>query len=183
MMMSYRTLVSLVLLIGFHCSASAKGLMNGTPVDHQKGGILQIVTLAQWQTIRQSYVPNILVVDLWATWCSSCLERFPKMVSLSIKYADKPIQFVSLNLDDRDDAPALVLAKRFLHKHDVPFPNFHLNENLMKAFDALHLQSIPAVIIYDAKGQERYRLTGDDPNKQYTDQDVESAIVELLTKP
>ena len=60
------------------------------------------------------------------------------------------------------------------------FDNFWMDENLMIAFEKLNLIGIPAVIIYDRNGDERYRLTGDDPNNQYSGKDIEKAIQELL---
>jgi len=44
----------------------------------------------------------------------------------------------------------------------------------------LDLLGIPAVFIYGPDGSLRYRLTGDDPNNQFTDADVDEAIEELL---
>jgi hypothetical protein len=58
-----------------------------------------------------------------------------------------------------------------------------MNENMMDAFEMLDLLGIPAVFIYDRNGQERIRLTGDNPNKQFTDKNVEEAIVSLLAQP
>jgi len=43
--------------------------------------------------------------------------------------------------------------------------------------------SIPAVLIYGRDGRLRYKLTGDDPNRQYTTEDVDRAIGELLKSP
>jgi hypothetical protein len=36
------------------------------------------------------------------------------------------------------------------------------------------------VLIYDRDGTLRYKLTGDDPNRQFTNGDVDRAIQELL---
>ena len=41
---------------------------------------------------------------------------------------------------------------------------------------------IPTVLVYGPDGQERFRLTGDNPNSQFTDRDIESAIETLLAQ-
>jgi len=139
---------------------------------------MQAINFQQWLLQRQTYRGRILVVDMWATWCISCIERFPKMVALDKKYAARGVQIVAINLDDRDDVEAI--AKSFLHSVRAHFPNYRMDENLMQAFEKLQLTGIPVVIIYDRQGRQRYRLTGDNPNKQFTDRDVETAIQQLL---
>ena len=149
--------------------ASATGTVSMKPISYQ-----------QWLQQRQTYRGQILVVDMWATWCSSCIERFPKMVSLHKKYARQGVQIVSLNLDDHNDKQALATASRFLNSIDAHFDHYHMDENLMQAFEKLDLIAIPVVIIYDRQGTQRYKLTGDNPYKQFTDKDVERAIQDLL---
>ena len=34
------------------------------------------VSFAEWEVRRKEFVPDLVVVDLWATWCTPCLERF-----------------------------------------------------------------------------------------------------------
>ena len=141
------------------------------------------ISLVDWQKKLASYEPDIVVVDMWATWCESCIERFPKMIELHKRFRDQGVRFVSMNLDNRDDKPALELATRFLNQKSAEFENYLMNENLMQAFEMLDLKSIPVVLIYDRTGEERYRLTGDNPNNQFTDEDVEAAILALLSQP
>ena len=135
---------------------------------------------SEWIEKLSTYTPNIVVVDMWATWCSSCLEEFPKIVELNRRYKDRNVQFVSMNLDDHTDQPSLDDALKFLQKMNASFDNFWMDENLMLAFKQLDLIGIPAVIIYDRDGKERYRLTGDNPNNQYTEKDIINALEKLL---
>ena len=135
---------------------------------------------SEWIETLNTYTPSIVVVDMWATWCSSCLEEFPKMVELHQRYKDRDVQFVSMNLDDHTDQPSLDDAQKFLQKMNATFDNYWMNENLMLAFKQLDLIGIPAVIIYDRDGKERYRLTGDNPNNQYTEKDIINALEDLL---
>ena len=142
--------------------------------------IMMVVNYAEWEKRRLQYVPKILVVDMWAMWCSSCIERFPEMIKLHEKYNNNNIEFVSMNLDDREDAKSLEIAEKFLEKMNADFDHYHMNENLLYAFEKINLIGIPAVLIYDSNGNETYRLTGDDPNNQFTEKDIEVAIKSLL---
>lgn len=138
------------------------------------------VSFSEWEQKLAGYPPDIVVVDLWATWCVSCLERFPHMVELWRRYRDRGVRFVSLNLDDHQDDQALEDARTLLQRFGATFENYHLDENLMQAFERLDLLGIPAVFVYDRTGRLTARLSGDDPNKQFTEADVEAAVLEQL---
>jgi len=139
------------------------------------------VTYAQWQERLAGYRGNVVVVDLWATWCAPCVQRFPHMVELSRKYSNRQgIRFVSMSLDDRSDPAALDLARKFLIKQNATMDNYRMDEIIPDAFDKLGIQGVPAVFLYDREGNLRYRLTGDDPNHQFTNDDVDRAVQHLL---
>ncbi len=140
------------------------------------------LTHEQWSTTLAAYQPNVVVVDMWATWCAPCVERFPKMVTLHERYASKGVTIVGMSLEDRDDAGAVAGAADFLVRQDARFPNFLMDENILDSFDKLDILGIPAVDIYDQRGKLRYRLTGDDPNDQFTYADIEAAILSLLAE-
>jgi cytochrome c biogenesis protein CcmG/thiol:disulfide interchange protein DsbE len=140
------------------------------------------VSFQQWEEQLESYRPSVVVVDLWAMWCTSCIKRFPKMVDMHDKYSQEGVQIVALNLDNRQDQAAVQQAQEFLREINATFDNYHMDENLIDAFERFKLVGIPAVIIYDGQGRERFRLTGDNPNDQFTDEDIENAINELLAE-
>jgi hypothetical protein len=83
-------------------------------------------------------------------------------------------------LDDREDADAIAFAREFLDKQKAVFANFLMDEIVTEGFVKLDLLGIPAVYVYAPDGERRYRLTADDPYNQFTDEDVEDAIQELL---
>ncbi|MDA2929489.1 TlpA family protein disulfide reductase, partial [Acidobacteria bacterium AH-259-O06] len=133
------------------------------------------VTHAEWHQELETFKGDIVVVDMWATWCIPCVERFPRMVEMYEKYHPEGVTFVSMCLDDRDDVQAVEGARQFLVEQNATFPNYLMDENIVDAFEKLDLLGIPAVFIYDRRGELRYRLTGDDPNNQFSDRDVEEA--------
>jgi thiol-disulfide isomerase/thioredoxin len=154
------------------CIAAMLGAADASP--------LEAVDFDGWTKRLESYRPEIVVVDMWATWCTTCLVRFPKMVEMATRFAPQGVRFVSLCLDDRDDAESLAAARRFLATQNAPFDHYLMDERLDLAFEKLELLGIPAVVIYGRDGAEAARLTGDNPNDQFDEQDVENAIVSLL---
>ena len=141
---------------------------------------LVAVTHDEWQRELEAMRGRVVVVDNWATWCAPCIERFPAMVAMSTKWAPAGVTFVTLSLDDRDDPETAEKVKGFLAKQDARMPNYLMDEIIPDAFDKLGLLGIPAVFVYDESGKLTHRLTGDDPNEQFTEADVEEAVRELV---
>jgi thiol-disulfide isomerase/thioredoxin len=154
-------LASLALLALSHTTINADDGSLMVPLNHQ-----------QWIDKRQLFLPTIVVVDMCAMWCVSCIERSPEMVKMYDQYNKDKVVFVSMNLDDREDLESLAAAEKFLMSMSAQFDHYRMNENLMTTFEKTNLIGIPAILIYDQKGKERYRLTGDNPNKQFTEHDI-----------
>ena len=169
-----RTALRLVLALGLLAPACTQAQGEAAATD------LQPVSFAQWDAALASLRGSIVVVDYWASWCPPCIERFPRMVEMHREYAGRGVRFISLNLDEKGDAEALDWCNDFLARVEADFPNYHVDENMSEAFDRLDLLGLPVVRIYAADGSEAYKLTGDNPYRQFTEKDVENAIVELL---
>lgn len=165
-------------LLGLFVVACTEG--GGPNAQPDRRPTFEAVTFDGWSKKLASYPPDIVVVDMWATWCASCLERFPHMVRMWKAYRAQGVRFVSLNLDDHADSDALAEAQAYLNRFGAGFENYYMDENLMAAFARLDLIGIPAVVIYDREGNEAVRLTGDNPNRQFTEDDVEATIKALL---
>jgi hypothetical protein len=103
------------------------------------------------------------------------------MVDMAHRFAPKGVRFVSMCLDDRDDEESLAAARKFLATQNAPFDHYLMDERLDVAFDKLKLLGIPVVVIYGRDGAEAVRLTGDNPNDQFDEKDVEEAIIAMLS--
>jgi thiol-disulfide isomerase/thioredoxin len=120
------------------------------------------------------------IVDAWATWCGPCKENFPHLVEMNTKYAGQGLAVISLSLDDPSDAKAVVNAKKFLQEKKAVFTNFLLDEEQGAGFEKLNIIAIPAVFLYGPDGKEVKRFTLDDPNAQFTYEQVEQTVAALL---
>jgi thiol-disulfide isomerase/thioredoxin len=141
---------------------------------------LQATSFAQWDEVLRKQLGHITVVDFWASWCTPCIKRFPHMVKMHHEYKDRGVRFISLNLDESGDKESIDWANDFLARIRAVFPNYHMDENMSEAFERLDLLSLPAVHIYAEDGSETHRLSGDNPYKQFTEKDVEDAVLSLL---
>jgi thiol-disulfide isomerase/thioredoxin len=120
------------------------------------------------------------IVDAWATWCGPCKKNFPHVVEMHQKYGGKGLAVVSLSFDDPTNSKQVSEAEQFLKEKKAAFRNVLLNEEEGVGFEKLDINAIPAVFIYDPQGKEVKRFTLDDPDNQFTYDEVEKAVVGLL---
>ena len=154
----------------------------GRAEDQAVGGGVKLERLTWNQLQKRLANPQVkyTIVDAWSTTCGPCKENFPHVVQMHKKYGPKGLAVVSLSLDDPTDKAAVAEAERFLKEKKAAFTNVLLDENFGDGFDKLNINAIPAVFIFGPDGKEVKRFTMDDPNNQFTYDDVEKAVANLL---
>ncbi len=57
----------------------------------------QARTLGGQQIQQDMFKDNVLIVDLWGTWCPPCREAVPRLVALYEKYKHHGLEIVGFN--------------------------------------------------------------------------------------
>ena len=96
------------------------------------------------------------------------------------KFASKGLAVISLSLDDPQDQAALKSAESFLKEKKATFSNFYVDEDFGVGYEKLDINAIPAAFLYGPDGKLIKRFTLDDPDNQFTYDDVEKAVETLL---
>jgi thiol-disulfide isomerase/thioredoxin len=159
------------------------GIGSGVSADDRSAASAVKLERLTWNQLKQRLAnPHVkyTIVDAWSTTCGPCKENFPHVVAMHQKYSPKGLAVISLSLDDPTDKAAVAEAERFLKEKKAVFSNVLLDENFGDGFDKLNINAIPAVFIFGPDGKEVRRFTMDDPNNQFTYDDVEKAVGELL---
>jgi len=163
------------------CCLAALGVAVGCSKTHAQV-VFEPIRFKQWQQQLESMKGRVVVVDVWATWCAPCVERFPHMVQLYNRYKEQGVEFVSMSVDDREDKAAVEHARQFVEQQHATFRNYLMDEPIMQSFELLGVQGVPAVFVYGRTGRLRYNLNGDDPNHQATLKDVDDAVATLVSQ-
>lgn len=100
---------------------------------------------------------EVLVVNLWATWCAPCKVEMPTLAALQKAYEGQPVKVLAISIDKEDQTAA---AKAFMAQN-APL-GFYQEASLMLpySFDP-YVQGFPTTVLYDRAGQERARLVGE----------------------
>jgi len=90
---------------------------------------------------------KIVIVELWATWCSPCLKEIPKIPALRRKNPN--IEFYSISLDRSPDK-----MKKFIEKNNYDWPivfggSDHINPEL---WHYLNIVAVPKYYTIDRDG-------------------------------
>lgn len=100
---------------------------------------------------------QVVVVNLWATWCAPCKKEMPTLAKLQAAYATQPVQVLAVSVDRDDD---LNLAKADIAA--VPPLKLYRDPGYKLAFGLTpRAEGFPTTLIFDKQGRERARLAGE----------------------
>ena len=140
---------------------------------------------ADFTKALKEYKGKVVVVDCWATWCAPCVKKFPHLVEMHNKYADKGLVCVSVSMDKYGDSDDYKQEKvlKFLKDKKAEFPNFILadpkkdEEGYMKLLG--DFSAIPYMVIFDRSGK---KVWSSDQKPKLDDEQLEKLIEDELAK-
>ncbi len=89
---------------------------------------------------------KIIYIDVWATWCSPCVEGIPKMYALQKEFKDHPqIKFLFVSIDKDLDEWQKYISK-------LPANGLHINSYNTGLRQDYLVWGVPSYIIIDASG-------------------------------
>lgn len=100
---------------------------------------------------------QVLVVNLWATWCAPCVEEMPTLGALQRHYADRPLKVVAISLDQPRHKERAIKDLAKLSEGSLTF--YH-DPSAGIAYDSAAGAGMPTTIIYAKDGREIARLAG-----------------------
>ncbi|WP_310789989.1 TlpA disulfide reductase family protein [Candidatus Palauibacter soopunensis] len=97
---------------------------------------------------------NVVVANLWGTWCLPCRDELPELVELARIYDDRPVVILGLAVDSGD----VDEIRDFLEDFGVEYPNWMMGmDDAVATFGAV---GFPTTVIVDPEGWIRKELLG-----------------------
>ncbi|MGJ5754102.1 thiol-disulfide isomerase/thioredoxin [Streptomyces puniciscabiei] len=98
------------------------------------------------------YKGQVVVINVWGSWCSPCREEAQYFAKVSKEYQGKGVQFVGINTRDTSTTPAVAFEK----EHGIGYPSLYdPTGRLMLRFKkgTLNPQLIPSTLVIDRQGK------------------------------
>ncbi|WP_419162172.1 TlpA family protein disulfide reductase [Candidatus Palauibacter sp.] len=170
-MMTGRGAITLVALLGVGCGTrgeapdaaggetadrapAAAGFAGEVPSGAKRAPADAFRTLEGGESSLHDLRGNVVVANLWGTWCLPCRQELPELVELARSYADRPI--VVLGLAVESGAPDEI--RTFLGDYEVEYPNWIIGmDDAVATFGAV---GFPTTVILDPEGWIRKELLG-----------------------
>lgn len=107
------------------------------------------------ETTLAAYSGEILVVNLWATWCAPCMDEMPTLGALQRRFEGR-LKVIPISVDSEADLERAQRELADLSGGSLPF----LNDMSRGVLFDVRAPGLPVTIIYDRNGRELARLAG-----------------------
>jgi len=107
------------------------------------------------ETTLAAYQGDLIVLNLWATWCAPCVEEMPTLGALQRRFGDR-LRVIPVSVDSEGDRARAQAQLAELSDNSLPFL-IDITRGVL--FD-VGAPGMPVTIIYDAEGRELARLAG-----------------------
>jgi len=136
-------------------NASAQTDLGAVPV--QMNYSAPELTITDTEGISRSladYIGQVVLVNLWATWCPPCKEEMPALQAFYEKYRDDGFTIIAVN--DGDPTSDVL---QFIEDYNLTFPVW-LDPTYIATEDAFRTLNLPSSYIIDREGTVRLQWVG-----------------------
>ncbi len=90
---------------------------------------------------------NVILLNLWATWCGPCRFEIPELQKMHDKYGAKGFKVIGVSLDDS----SADVVKKFVDEHKMTYPVLLDPEG--KLANIFQTTVIPTTVLIDRSGK------------------------------
>jgi thiol-disulfide isomerase/thioredoxin len=126
------------------------------------------VEIKSWAEVQQmvaSLQGQVVVVDVWSTWCVPCTVKFPEFVKLHESYpTGLTCISVAANYSGLADEPPESFRDEvldFLRSQNATFPNVISSTPDEQLYATIGADAVPIVLVYGPDGELKKTFTSD----------------------
>jgi thiol-disulfide isomerase/thioredoxin len=121
---------------------------------------VQPIDLAAIRELVKNSSENLLLINVWATWCGPCVIEFPDLIKIHRMYQNRHFELVTLSADK----PGAAQVAKFLQERHAAVRNYHTTTDnsyaLIEAVDPQWSGALPYTLLVAPGGKILYRHTG-----------------------
>lgn len=139
--------------------------------DRRLAPTLSGTTLEGTHFTLEGLAGNVVVLNIWASWCAPCRDESPVLAGLDRKLAGQKVRFVGI--DETDTATSAI---QFVTTAGVRYPQLVDSDGaLLRQLPLLPQKGIPSTLILDRHSRMAARVIG-----PVTGAEIETLVSELL---
>ncbi len=122
-------------------------------------------TLAGKKISLSEYKGRVVLINLWATWCPSCVREMPALVRISQKFRDQGLVVLGVDTVYQDDRAKVA---QFVHDQGVTYPIvLDVDDVFGEKYGA---RLLPTSYLVDQSGKIVYVRVGEADEAQFEEQ-------------
>jgi cytochrome c biogenesis protein CcmG/thiol:disulfide interchange protein DsbE len=172
------TVLALGLAWTFASRAPVAATTGGAPPPSPREGFsapdFTLDSLDGGQTTLSDLRGQIILVNLWASWCLPCRAEMPAIERVYRSYKDLGLEVLAVNATNQDSVDA---ARAFVQERGLTFPVLLDRTGSVSA--AYNLRGLPSSFFIDRQGVIRSVVIGGPMNEALIQSKVESLLKEM----
>jgi len=134
----------------------------------------ELITIDGKRISSKDFRGKVILLDYWATWCTPCMAKMPKLKETFGKLNRDGFEIIGLNHDQ-----SLQVAKRTIARQQLPWPNVlapveQSHYELWRQATGIFETDIPRLLLLDREGVLR---------ADASPANLEAEIAKLMSKP
>jgi thiol-disulfide isomerase/thioredoxin len=101
----------------------------------------------------KDYRGKVVAINLWATWCPSCVREMPSMQKLGKLLKNKDFIILAINSGE-----SRAIVNKFINENNINFPV--LLDDSMEILNSWGISGLPTTLLIDKKGKITYKIVG-----------------------
>lgn len=163
--MTLKNSIFLIFILSFFTCEQPQNNEVAIPTLEMEVETSKLTLLAEYEdfeSIMANEKGNVVLVNLWATWCKPCVHEMPLLEKLQQKYKEKGFKVVTLSIDEVSKADSLVIP--FWDENNFSMDNYLITQEdpgvIVNKIDPLWIGLLPTSFIFDATGKKIETITG-----------------------
>lgn len=124
-------------------------------VEPQRAPSYEAVTLDGDPVSLSDLRGDVVLLNVWATWCAPCRQEIPELQSLYEEHSERGLRVVGVTVDTRSAAPQV---RQFIDDFDMTYDVWwDPDQTVLSKFEAV---GVPLTVLIDREGRIVWRHLG-----------------------
>lgn len=155
-----RKMTVLVVIIAALALVAVLFFQDKEEIGNSPGMIAENFTLPMYKqepSELHDYFGDVIILNVWASWCEPCKKEMPAFMELQDDYGDQGLTVLAMNMQTAERT--LEDAPKFIEEMNITLPIFFDEDGIVS--DRYQIVGLPTTYIIDRKGKIKQKIPGE----------------------